>query len=215
MSHRPARRVFEQGCLGTSRRGLGPSAEAHGQSLSRAARPRYRVRHPGSRSDGAALRRAHRLRWRWHTRPGGWSARLTCARFLPPVGSPSVPVRTTRGDFDGDGATDIAVFRPSGGAWFVLNSSTNYTTGDRLSGGAPSSGYPCARRLRRRRQDRRRGLSPGRRCLVHPEVEHELHSTGSSMRGASPATSQCRAITTATAGPTWPCFAPRTAPGTS
>jgi hypothetical protein len=28
-------------------------------------------------------------------------------------------------DFDGDGRADIAVFRPSGGNWFILQSSNN------------------------------------------------------------------------------------------
>jgi hypothetical protein len=32
------------------------------------------------------------------------------------------------GDYDGDGKTDMAVFRPSTGMWFALLSSTNYTT---------------------------------------------------------------------------------------
>jgi hypothetical protein len=32
------------------------------------------------------------------------------------------------GDYDGDGKTDMAIFRPSSGAWFILTSSTNFTT---------------------------------------------------------------------------------------
>lgn len=33
-----------------------------------------------------------------------------------------------RGDFDGDGTTDLTVFRPSGGGWFTLNSGSNTFT---------------------------------------------------------------------------------------
>jgi hypothetical protein len=32
------------------------------------------------------------------------------------------------GDYDGDGRTDPAIYRPSTGQWFILRSLTNYTT---------------------------------------------------------------------------------------
>jgi len=37
-------------------------------------------------------------------------------------------VRKTEADFDGDGKADMAIFRPSWGAWFILRSDSNWTT---------------------------------------------------------------------------------------
>ena len=50
-------------------------------------------------------------------------------------GSPGdVPVP---GDYDGDGRTDIAVWRPSRGVWWMLTSSSNFTAIFTIGWGLP------------------------------------------------------------------------------
>lgn len=42
------------------------------------------------------------------------------------------------GDYDGDGITDVAVFRPSTGNWFILKSSTDFYYWSTYQWGIPS-----------------------------------------------------------------------------
>jgi cytochrome c peroxidase len=43
-------------------------------------------------------------------------------------GEATVASRAKHADFDGDGKTDVSVFRPSGGSWFISNSSNGSST---------------------------------------------------------------------------------------
>ena len=51
------------------------------------------------------------------------------------------------GDYDGDGKTDIAVYRPSTGIWYILLSSTNFNQRTRSYQWGVSTDMPGARRL--------------------------------------------------------------------
>jgi len=47
-----------------------------------------------------------------------------------PWGNPSYNDQPVTGDFDGDGKTDIAIYRPGTGQWFILKSSSGYSYSD-------------------------------------------------------------------------------------
>jgi hypothetical protein len=61
-------------------------------------------------------------------------------RFTWTVTNRALPVNLV--DFDGDGKTDIVVYRPSSATWFILKSSTNYTTRSAYQWGAANGDIP-------------------------------------------------------------------------
>ena len=137
---------------------------------------------------------------------GNWYVR----GFASPIvwgGTLDMPVA---GDYDGDGKTDIAVFRPSNGTWYIRHSSNGTGAATVWGGAADIAG---AGRLRRRRQDRLRGVPAVEWRLVRRLLEQRrghCRDLGRRRRRAG-----AGATTTATARPTSRCSGRRTAPGTS
>ena len=115
-------------------------------------------------------------------------------------------VRVPWVDFDGDGKTDISIFRPSVGEWWYLRSSDGQIP--RVSV-RHVFGQNRARRFHRRRQNRHCLLASFNRRMVYLAKRRSKLSTRS--RSEQTAIFPRPAILTATAKPTPPFFVLRTA----
>ena len=82
------------------------------------------------------------LRRRWqdrHRRLPAFHRRLVQHQLPLPLNGACSAISPSRRDYDGDGKTDIAVYRPSTGVWFIINSASFLST---RSSGAPGINPP-------------------------------------------------------------------------
>ena len=78
------------------------------------------------------------------------------------------------GDYDGDAKTDIAVFRPATGQWFILTSISNYTPGTVFQLGL-SGDTPVANDYDGDWKTDLAVFRPANGVWYIADVEHELH----------------------------------------
>lgn len=58
---------------------------------------------------------------------GGWKLTFESAQYFCPICRLCTPITGARSDFDGDGKTDLSVFRPSEGNWYLNRSTTGFS----------------------------------------------------------------------------------------
>ena len=85
----------------------------------------------------------------------------------------SAPIRSSGGDFDNDGKSDLTIYRPGSGTWYVNTSGSGHTQSAAINWGLGRR-HPRTRRLRWRRRPRLRDLPPVDGHLVGVDLHLRL-----------------------------------------
>ncbi len=119
-----------------------------------------------------------------------------------------VTIASVRGDYDGDGKTDLALFRPANSVFSVQQSALGPVPSN-------STGTALMSRHRPTTTATARPTSPSTAPRTGTSRPCSARPAGSSSRSALPTARPSRPTTTATARPTWPSSTQETPPGPS